>query len=68
MPLKGAGDMNNKISVNLCTVCHKSFSFSLTGNRKMCPGCRVQKKEGLQERGHREMLIFVSVNRERMAG
>lgn len=60
--------MNNKISANLCTVCHKSFNFSLTGNRKMCSGCRVQKREGKQERGHREMLIYVSGRRERMAG
>lgn len=57
---------NKKISVNLCTVCHKSFNISLTDNRKMCPGCRVQKRESKQERGHGERLIYVLDRMDKM--
>lgn len=52
--------MNRKNSINLCTVCHKSFINASNGNRMMCPGCRIQGKECGNERGHKESFIVVA--------
>ena len=60
--------MNNKNNTNLCTICHRSFSNTLSGNRMMCPGCRIQKRECGHERGHKESFIVVTGRRMKMAG
>ena len=60
--------MNKRNSMNLCTVCHKSFINTSNGNRMMCPGCRIQEKESDNARGHKETVIVVIERKAKIAG